>query len=96
MVEFGILAAFAAMICWGFGDFLIQRSVRKIGVVECLMVIGVIGSVGLFPFIYPSLQTLLLPENASLLLLLGIVTFIAAVLNFYAYKIGKLSVVEFI
>jgi hypothetical protein len=34
--EIAVIIAFCAMICWGIGDFLIQRSVRKIGDIECL------------------------------------------------------------
>ncbi|MBI4043838.1 MAG: DMT family transporter [Candidatus Diapherotrites archaeon] len=93
-LDIGILAAFGAVLAWGLGDFFIQRTVRKIGIVETLMVIGVVGAIGLFPLIYADLQVLFLPENAALLTGLGIITFIAAMLNFYAYKIGKLSVVE--
>jgi drug/metabolite transporter (DMT)-like permease len=96
ILEIGVLAAFLAMVSWGIGDFLIQRCVRKIGVVETLMTIGIVGGIGLLPFVWNDLQQLFLPENISLLLGLGIVTFIAAILNFYAYKVGKLSVVEFI
>ncbi len=95
-ISIGVLAAFLAMVSWGIGDFLIQRCVRKIGVVETLMIIGIVGGIGLLPFVWNDLQQLFLPENISLLLGLGIVTFIAAILNFYAYKVGKLSVVEFI
>ncbi|MFH0970697.1 MAG: DMT family transporter [Candidatus Diapherotrites archaeon] len=95
-ISFGVLVAFLAMVCWGIGDFLIQRCVRKIGVVETLTTIGVIGGIGLLPFVWNDLQQLFLPENSTLLVGLGIVAFIASILNFYAYKVGKLSVVEFI
>ncbi|MEK6902933.1 MAG: EamA family transporter [archaeon] len=95
-IQTGVLFAFAAMICWGVGDFLIQRTVRKIGIVEGLAVIGIVGTVGLLPFVWNDLQIIFQPENASLLLGLGVVTFIAAMFNLYAYKIGKLSVVEFV
>ena len=27
----GIALAFVAMLCWGFGDFMIQKSTRKVG-----------------------------------------------------------------
>ncbi len=95
-VELSILAAFGAMLSWGIGDFLIQRSVKKIGVVECLAAIGIIGGIGLLPFIWNDLNTIFLPENSSLLGLLGLLAFLAAILDFYALKIGKLSVIEFV
>ncbi len=46
-----ILAALGAMICWGFGDFIIQKGVRKIGNIETLAWIGLLGSLGLFAVI---------------------------------------------
>ncbi len=42
IIELSILFAFCAMICWGFGDFLIQRTVRKIGDVEALFLKSVL------------------------------------------------------
>ncbi len=96
IIENGIWFAFLATVSWGIGDFLIQRSVKKIGVTESLGIIGIIGSVGLLPFIWNEIPLLFLPENGILLLILGIITFAAAILNFEAYKIGKLSVVEVI
>ena len=35
-ISVGIGLAFVAMLCWGFGDFLIQRSTRKVGDIEAL------------------------------------------------------------
>ena len=93
-IETSLFFAFAAAICWGVGDFLIQKSVRKIGTVEALAAIGMIGSVILLPFVWHDIPQLFSPGNGILLLSLGIVTFAAAVLNFESYRIGKLSVVE--
>ncbi len=42
-IEVGIGLAFVAMLCWGFGDFLIQRSARKLGDWETLFVITFFG-----------------------------------------------------
>ena len=51
-MEMGVIfAAFCAMLLWALGDFLIQRSTRKIGDLESLAFIGIIGSVALIPFI---------------------------------------------
>lgn len=93
-IETSLVFAFAATICWGFGDFLIQRSVRKIGTTEALAVIGIIGGILLLPFVWGEIPKLFLPENGILALLLGVITFAAAILNFESYRIGKLSVVE--
>ncbi len=51
-VGVGIGFAFAAMLCWGFGDFLIQRSCRAAGDWEALFVVGLIGAVIVSPFIF--------------------------------------------
>ncbi|MBI4209917.1 MAG: DMT family transporter [Candidatus Diapherotrites archaeon] len=90
-----VLAAFGAMLCWGIGDFLIQKSVRKIGDIETLAFIGIVGAVGLLPFIAQDFHKLS-QGNVLFLAGIGIVTFIVAVLNFEALKQGKLSVVEVI
>ena len=94
--EFGVLAAFGAMVCWGFGDFFIQRSTRHVGNIESLAFIGLLGAIGLFPFILPELLLLFSPGNLWLLILLSIITFVAACFNLEALKQGKLSVIEVI
>jgi drug/metabolite transporter (DMT)-like permease len=95
-LEMGIVAAFLAMLCWGVGDFFIQKNVRKIGNMESLALIGIIGIVGLFPFVLKDFSLLGESQNLYLLLALGIITFIAAIFNFEALKQGKLSVIEVI
>lgn len=96
MLNISILFAFLAMFCWGIGDFLIQRTTRKIGDVEALAAIGIIGSVALFPFIIKNISIIFTVPNLLLLLVLGIITFIAAIFNFEALKKGKLSVIDII
>jgi drug/metabolite transporter (DMT)-like permease len=91
-----LIGAFVAMVCWGIGDYCIQRSARVMGDVEALTWIGVIGAIGLLPFIIPQLGELGVRGNVALLLLLGLVTFAAAILDFEALKIGKLSVIEMV
>jgi len=92
--ELFLVAAFGAMLAWGFGDFLIQRSVRKIGDLESLAFIGLIGFIGLTPFVLPDLPLLFLPQNLLLLAGLGALSFVVAMFNFEALKEGKLSVVD--
>ncbi len=94
--ELAVLIAFGAMICWGVGDFLIQRSTRKIGDVESLAWIGIIGSIGLLPFVIREFSLITTWAQAGVLGILGLVTFFAALANFEALKKGKLSVIEIV
>ena len=95
-VSVGIGLAFVAMLCWGFGDFLIQRSTRKIGDWETLFVICAFGSVILLPFVYKNIPAVLTGSINNLLILLvcSLVLLFAALLDFEALKKGKLAVVE--
>ncbi len=92
--ELGILFAFGAMLFWGLGDFLIQRTTRKIGWLEALTWIGIIGSIGLLPFVWKDIHLLLDWRNLILVVGLGILSFIAAKFAFEAFKEGKISVVD--
>ncbi|VVB98915.1 EamA-like transporter family protein [uncultured archaeon] len=94
--SFSVLAAFGAILCWGLGDFLIQRNVRRVGNTASLFFIGIVAIIGLFPFVWHELPLLIEPQNFMLVLALGIITFVAAMLNFEALKQGKLSVIEVI
>lgn len=42
MHTLGVLAALVALLGWGVGDFLIQRSTRRIGVAPSLFSLGVV------------------------------------------------------
>lgn len=66
----GITFAFIAMFCWGFGDFLIQKSTRKFGDWETLLLISLVGVIILFPFIYKDLPSLFLFKDKRLIILL--------------------------
>ena len=94
--ELSVLAAFGAMLCWGFGDFFIQKSARKVGNIEALAFIGIIGSIILLPFVVFELPLLFSFENLALLCFVGIATLVIALFNFEALKQGKLSVVEIV
>ncbi len=95
-LELPILAAFGAMLSWGIGDFLIQRSTRRIGDAESLSLIGFIGAIGLLPFLAGDLALLFVPANLWLLLGLSGLVFVVSFVNFEALKKGKLSIVEVI
>ena len=93
----GIVLAFVAMLCWGFGDFLIQKSTRKVGDWETLFVISFFGTVILLPFSLGSIQTLIAGGvSTDVVVLIGasIVLFFAALVDFEALKRGKLALVE--
>jgi drug/metabolite transporter (DMT)-like permease len=94
-VEAGIIAAFLAFLAWGFGDFAIQRSVRRVGAVPALFFIGIFGLVGLLPFVWQDLPLFFHQENlAALLFFTGLVTFVYAAFFFQALGKGKISIVE--
>ena len=89
----GIFFASIAILGWGFGDFLIQRSARKIGDWEALFFITFFGAVFLLPFVYKELQFL---SVYDWLVLTGtsIVILVAGLLDFDALRVGKISIIE--
>ena len=91
-----LLFAFGAMILWAFGDFFIQKAARKIGDLETLAFIGILGSLALFPFVARDLPNIFSFETVFLLVFLGLITFIAAIIDFEALKISKLSAVDIV
>ncbi len=95
----GIGLAFIAMLCWGFGDFLIQKSTRKVGNIESLFLITLIGALILSPFVWKDVVTLVgngISHNVALAVLLAtsIILLVAAIYDFEGLKIGKLAIVE--
>lgn len=94
-IVIGVLLALGAALFWGIGDFLIQKTTRRVGDWETLFLISLIGSIILAPFVYSSLGAAL--SNRSdlfLLLFIGAVQFIEALINFEAYRRGKIAVIE--
>jgi drug/metabolite transporter (DMT)-like permease len=91
----GIALAFVAMLSWGFGDFMIQKSTRKVGDWETLFIITAFGTIVLLPFVLGRLP-LLLQEPKGLLILLGgaIILTGAAIFQLESFRKGKLAVVE--
>jgi len=91
----GILFAFIALICWGVGDFLIQKTSREFGKWIALFFITFIAAAVLTPLIYKDLFGLFTDYPALLILMLAsIVILIAALFEFQAFIDGKISVVE--
>lgn len=95
-LEVSMLFALGAMLCWAFGDFLIQRSTRKIGDIESIAFIGIIGCIALFPFAIKDFHLLFSLPNVFLLLLFSIIIFITTFFDFEALREGKLSVIDVI
>lgn len=95
-ISVGIGLAFVAMLCWGIGDFWIQKSTRKVGDTEALFFITAFGAVVLFPFVYENLPALIHAPVHTLIVIgvLCVVLLFAAILDFEALRVGKLAVVE--
>src|SRR3989344_3880433 len=89
----GILFAFIALVSWGFGDFFIQRTVRVVGSWRALFFIGIVGLVGLLPFVKNDLVSLS-GANLLLLSLLGVIVVFTAFFDFEALRRGKIAIVE--
>src|SRR3989344_3186136 len=91
----GIAFAFLALIFWGIGDFLIQRSVRKFGDWIMIFYIDLIGVIMFTPFVFKTLiPTVRKPDDLVILLVASTVLLFAALVDFEALKNGKISVVE--
>ncbi len=95
-ISVGIGLAFIAMLCWGFGDFLIQKSTRKLGDWETLFFITGFGTIILIPFVWRSIPDLFVRPNVPLGVLISasVILFIAALLDLEALRKGKLAIVE--
>lgn len=90
----GVFFAVIAMFSWGFGDFLIQKVSRTLGIWKCIFFISIIGTIGLIPFVWNDLSTL---KNLHDFWFFGIAAFtmlIASLLDFEALKEGKLAIME--
>lgn len=92
----GIGLAFVAMLSWGFGDFLIQKSTRKLGDWETLFLITLFGGIVLLPFVWTRIPGIFAEKGMPLAILFiaSVVLFIAALLEFESLKEGKLAVIE--
>ncbi len=91
----GIVAALLAFLGWGFGDFAIQRTIRRVGSIGALFCIGAFGAIILLPFAWHAIPAVL--SNPKTLLLIGTtlaVTLAAALFEFRALREGKLAVIE--
>ncbi|MES2930499.1 MAG: DMT family transporter [Patescibacteria group bacterium] len=90
----GIILALTALICWGIGDFLIQRTSRDYGIWTSTFCITVLGAIVLFPFAQQDFPVLFQTKNALFLLGVAVVTCIGGLLVFESLKQGKIAAVE--
>lgn len=91
----GILFAFIALVSWGIGDFLIQKSARAFGDWIALFYITAGGAVVLLPFVWKDVVSLSYSDPSFLILLVASVVLVfSALFDFEALRVGKISVVE--
>ncbi|MBI4021022.1 MAG: DMT family transporter [Candidatus Aenigmarchaeota archaeon] len=93
-MAFGVVLALVAALSWGMGDFLLQRSTRKIGDWETLFIVALLGVVALTPFVAANVAALVIDPALLVLLAAGGFMVAASVLDFEALKKGKIAVVE--
>jgi len=95
-IGIGIALSFVAMLAWGFGDFLLQKSTRKVGTMETLFFISLFGSVILLPFSLKSFAEAFsnMGFEVFILAITSVLLLCAAILDLEALKRGKLAVVE--
>ncbi|MFA5886921.1 MAG: EamA family transporter [Patescibacteria group bacterium] len=94
-MSLSIILAFGAMFGWGIADFLIQRTIQKVGWLEAIWWINIGSFIFLLPFVWKSFFTLNGP-SIIFLIILGIISIASATAHFKALEAGKLSVVEII
>ncbi len=91
----GVLFAIIALLFWGVGDFLLQKSARKLGNLLTLFYIGVFGALMFLPFAWRSIYSLLnSPKELLVLIITSILVLLAGLLYTQALKIGKISVID--
>jgi len=93
MIEQAIILAFAAMICWGIEDFLAQKSARKIGDIESLAVIMILGAIIFTPFIIKDFN-IFTKQTLIILGIVAVIHFLEGIFYFESLKQGKLSIVD--
>lgn len=92
-INLGILFAIGAMLGWGVGDFLIEKSTRKIGNAVSLFFITFFGSIILLPLVWIDIQNLFVNEFNNqefwVLICAGIFALVASLFDFEALRIEK-------
>lgn len=83
-----------ALVCWAFGDFFIQKTSRSYGIWTSLFCIVFSATIVLLPFVIKDMSVLFSIHNLPLLLLMSITTCVVAILEFKAFQVGKMVIVE--
>ncbi|MFA4942295.1 MAG: DMT family transporter [Patescibacteria group bacterium] len=94
--QISLIFAFTSMALWGVGDFLIQKTIRKIGSLPTLLWINLIAGLSLFPFVLKDFPVIFIWSNLSFLIIITIVGLLYSIFLFKAYDQGKLAVIEMI
>jgi drug/metabolite transporter (DMT)-like permease len=90
----GIIFALFALVSWGIGDFLIQKTSRDYGIWPSIFCVAIFGSVVLFPFVYTKIPFIIDSANIWFMFILGIGTLLAGLATFDSLKQGKIAIVE--
>jgi drug/metabolite transporter (DMT)-like permease len=92
----GILFALIALLAWGFGDFLLQRSTRKFGNWTTLFYVTAFAAMVLLPFVWGDIRNLAESrgKGIGILLLASAVLLVAALFDLEALRRGKIAVIE--
>ncbi len=85
--------AFIAMFAWGIGDFLIQKTVKKVDIFVTLFWTCLFAVITLSPLVFKELL-LLNTKQIFYLTIVGLIGFVGAYLHLKALKYGKLVVIE--
>jgi len=95
-ISLTLFFTFIAIVGWGFGDFFIQKMVRKIGNWETLFLITAFGAIALSPFVIKDIPELFTFNSSTFFIMLGasVILLFAALFEFESLKQGKLAIVE--
>lgn len=96
MIEISIIFAFLAFLCWGIEDFLAQKSARRVGDMESLAFIVIIGSILFFPFALREINSLFNLPNLALFFGIALIHFVAGLFYFESLKEGKLAIIDIV
>ncbi|MBL8030909.1 MAG: DMT family transporter [Candidatus Doudnabacteria bacterium] len=98
-MHYGILFALTALVAWAFDDFFIGRSSKRLGSVQALFFLAWFGTILLLPFSWHGLSVFVSIWSwgspiITLCIALIVITLIAALADFEALRVGKLSAID--
>lgn len=92
--QLSLVFAFLTMIFWGVGDFLIQKTVRKLGEFQTLLWINIVAGLALIPFVLKDIPSIFTWPNILTLIIMTFLGLLYGIFIFRAYERGKLSVID--